>query len=307
MFTYRLNSCGVKYFIFIILTALPQVGTPNPTMIPVVGALANVGNVACPGGSNVYSSGQVGTVAVPAGCGHARIKAWGGGGGGSIDMSFDYSPKGGGAGAFVDATVPVSGTLYYEVANGGAGAKNSTGGRCNSAVPGTPGGGYGAGNDGGSYYCGGGGGGYSGVFISSASQANALVIAGGGGGGSGGGTGGSGGTGGGNGSHNGIAFNATGGTGNTSRGGGGGGYFGGAITTSPNRAHGGTNYIKAGSTTNSNTGGTSSTTSVGGASVGAADPDYVANLGKGGNGATGSTPLTAGSGSGGKIVIYWLP
>jgi hypothetical protein len=178
---------------------------------------------------------------------------WGGGGGGGY-----FSGAGGGSGS-ATGTFTAGGGSSFAVVVGGGGSSQAPNAGPGSSVPG--GGGL-TGNLG----YGGQGGGYSGVFITSASQANAYLIAGGGGGaayegaagGAGGGTtgvaGGSGGNAGGGGgtqSAGGTSVSSAGtalqggssgseGDGGGS-GGGGGGYYGGGAgsNTNPGSAGGG--------------------------------------------------------------------
>ena len=191
-----------------------------------------------------------------------EMYAWGGGGGGSPNLSV------GGGGGAAYGTMSVYTATSYTVVVGGAGLCQGP-----NAGPGTaPAGGGGLP---GSLGYGGQGGGYSGIFNGSASQANALLIAGGGGGGgydspagyggAGGGTTGQNGTGGGAGSggtQSGSAGYAAGsalqgGTANTSDGGGGGGggggYWGGGAggngSPTDSSAGGGSGYYNPSSVT----------------------------------------------------------
>lgn len=97
--------------------------------------------------------------------------AWGGGGGGG-----GGSGVGGGGGAATGSMLVTSGTAFAVVVGGGGQARGPEAG----PGPAVAGGGGNTGNAG----YGGQGGGYSGIFTTSASQANAVLIAGGGGGGS---------------------------------------------------------------------------------------------------------------------------
>lgn len=122
-----------------------------------------------------------------------EFKIWGAGGGsgsqqrgGSQYRTTTYYPvKTGGAGGFVYAKFEIDtdsvSSLIASVGNGG-------GGGLLAGNPSSAGGGFNGGGD--STYssndAGGGGGGYSGIFVSSKSQPNALVISPGGGGGAGG-------------------------------------------------------------------------------------------------------------------------
>jgi hypothetical protein len=186
--------------------------------------------------------------------------AWGGGGGGAGNSGYG---AGGGGGA-ANGTMAVTPSTAFAVVVGGGGSSQGPG-----AGPGTApaGGGGTAGSSG----YGGQGGGYSGIFSTSASQANARLIAGGGGGagydgssaqgGPGGGTNGVAGTGGGAGSGGtqsgssgypaGTALQ--GGSPNTpdggGGGGGGGGYYGGGAggngTPTDSSGGGGSGYFNS--------------------------------------------------------------
>ena len=169
---------------------------------------------------------------------------WGGGGGGGYNAG-----AGGGGGAAYAKFKPVS-TALYSIVVGGGGLARAAGAGPGAAVPG-------GGGLAGSLGYGGQGGGYSGIFLSSASQANAILIAGGGGGASwesanGGAGGGANGAAGGAGSlaGGGGGTQSAGGAGYSSGsalqggqptdgdsgggGGGGGGYFGGGAGTNNN-------------------------------------------------------------------------
>jgi hypothetical protein len=119
------------------------------------------------------------------------FKIWGAGGGGGSQnragtgylTTQNYYVKEGGAGGFVSASfkVLVGTSLVFSVGQGGKGGLQA--GNPSSAVGGYNGGG---GSTYTTYDCGAGGGGFSGVFVTSKSQATALVIAPGGGGAAGG-------------------------------------------------------------------------------------------------------------------------
>jgi gliding motility-associated-like protein len=153
---------------------------------------------------NIYSqtsvpfsyTGTVQTFVVPCGVTSLTVKAWGAGGsGGGADS---YGGAVGGAGAFVETTIPVTaGETLTLIVGGGAGPGTNCAG-------GAPGGAEGwgnsifdggkGGNAGGSGCSGGGGGGGGGSALLRSSTV--LLVAGGGGGGSGGGLNSSGATGG---------------------------------------------------------------------------------------------------------------
>ena len=236
------------------------------------------------------------------------LKAWGAGGGGN-------SNNPGGGGGFTVAEYEITpGTQLTVQVGGGGGSDTRSGG---PGLGGAHGGGSSAGN-------GAGGGGYSGVFIGPASQANALVIAGGGGGdsshspspsvggtggGSTGGTGSSpvGGTGGsqvaggigGNGAGNGSALQGGGHT-DPATSGGGGGYYGGGAGGDGGSSHGGggggSGFFRTSSLPPAVTyPGTDASTTTGFESsvAGSSDPDYVSGKGNGGDSAGPGTSYDA--------------
>jgi hypothetical protein len=116
------------------------------------------------------------SLTIPSGKTSMSIKCWGGAGAGNL---FAGALFGGGGGGFAGATITVSAGQSYVIAVGGGGLG------ANPAVAtgtgGTNGGGTGRCSTAGTFASHFGGGGYSGVFLTSASQANARVIAGGGG------------------------------------------------------------------------------------------------------------------------------
>jgi hypothetical protein len=123
-----------------------------------------------------YVSDNTQTFTVPAGVTSLKVKMWGPGGG-----TGNYSNSGGGgAGGFSTGLLSVTPgeQLILVVGSGGKKPASSSG---NGGLGGWPGGGFGTRGDASA----GGGGGYSGIFTSSISQANALIVAGGGGGSSG--------------------------------------------------------------------------------------------------------------------------
>ena len=134
-------------------------------------ATCTVASACQPEGPQVYAyTGADQTVTVPAGCTTATIKAWGAGGGASQNQNNDLSY--GGGGGFASRTLSLTpGTTLKVVVGGTAGTNASA---------------YGGGGLS-SYWTnfGAAGGGMSGVFSTSVTQANALVVAGGGGGGGG--------------------------------------------------------------------------------------------------------------------------
>jgi hypothetical protein len=114
------------------------------------------------------------TFTVPAGVNWIYVKLWGAGGGAGRAGGWSYGADGGGGG-HVRGLFPVtpSSTILVVVGRGGT--------LVNGTTQGYGGGGTNGSASDNSY--GGHGGGYCGVFVTSASQANALAIAGGGGGG----------------------------------------------------------------------------------------------------------------------------
>jgi methenyltetrahydromethanopterin cyclohydrolase len=157
------------------------------------------------------------TWTVPAGVTSITVKTWGaGGGGGAGGLNRPGGTGGGGAFAQTTLSVTPGETLLIRVGGGGDGGTVASGGPNRSGS-------------------GGGGGGFTGVFRTSVSQVNALIVVGAGGGGGGGDTeasspnGGAGGAGGppdGSTGSNGSE-NVTGGTGGTQSAGGAGGSGGG--------------------------------------------------------------------------------
>jgi hypothetical protein len=245
----------------------------------------------------------------------ANLTIWGGGGGATYSGN-TTGGGGGGAGAATGSLVFTSGTAYAVVIGGG-GASQGAG-----AGPGTAptGGGGTAGSTG----YGGQGGGYSGLFLTSASQANAYLIAGGGGGG---GEGGIGGYGGGTTGSAGANGTNTGGGGGTQSAGGaasnGGGAAGSALQGgSPGSSGdgggggaGGGGYWGGGSGA-----GTNPTGAAGGGGSGYYNPSLIINAvlysGSGSTPGNSSDPLRGTYGNGGAthgnngnqgVVIVWYP
>lgn len=100
--------------------------------------------------------------------------AWGGGGGGGGNSGMPNAPGGGGGAA--SGSIAVTPLAAYTIVIGGGGQAQASGAGAGPVVPG-------GGGQAGSTGYGGQGGGYSGMFSGTASQANAILIAGGGGGG----------------------------------------------------------------------------------------------------------------------------
>lgn len=122
-----------------------------------------------PTGPQAYAyTGADQAVSVPAGCTTATIKAWGAGGGGGSNYWDNLSYGGGGGFASRTLSVTPGNTLKVVVGAKAGTNKSAYGGGGLSAYASS---------------MGGAGGGMSGVFLSTVTQANALVVAGGGGGG----------------------------------------------------------------------------------------------------------------------------
>lgn len=120
-----------------------------------------------------YVSDALQSFVVPAGVTSIKVKMWGPGGG-----TGNYAGSGGGGpGGFSTGYLSVTPgeTLYLAVGSGGKHPVSTTG---NGGNGGWPGGGFGTRGDASS----GGGGGFTGIFNTSMTQGNALMIAGGGGG-----------------------------------------------------------------------------------------------------------------------------
>ena len=274
-----------------------------------------------------YVSDALQAFVVPAGVTSIKVKMWGPGGG-----TGNYSGSGGGGpGGFSTGYLSVTPgeTLYLAVGSGGKHPVSTSG---NGGNGGWPGGGFGTRGD----ASGGGGGGFTGIFNTSMTQGNALMIAGGGGGstgfgsfgagGGGGSTGGSGTSGSGFGGSQVAGGNGGGGssspptagvalaggtaftdqTTSTSNdcGGGGSGYFGGGAGQGDGRAGGGgsgflhaTRVTGGTTTTGSNAGSGNTTTSP----PNTTDPYYSAGIGLGAA-ATGAAGTDGGNGY---VVFQW--
>ena len=243
-----------------------------------------------------YTSTSSTDFVVPAGTRTMTVKAWGAGGGGA---SATFA---GGGGGFSQGTISVSYGQTYKVIVGGGGA---FGANIVNNAGGTNAGGTGGVNSGG-------GGGYTGVFLTSISFANSVIVAGGGGGGNsvndagapgGAATGGAtscatggsqiaGGNAGGGQLSGGNGAAGTPGV-TAGSGGGGAGYYGGGGGTGTGGGScgggGGSNFVSGSSTT--------TTQAVGAAVANSGDSDYLA--GKGNGGAAGA------NGQDGYIVITY--
>ena len=131
-------------------------------------------------GPLTLSSGGTWTI-TPSAAYTVTAQTWGAGGGGG-----GYGPaagKSGGAGGYAQAGFALASGSNYVVRVGGGGMRGNGNGEENGGSGGSPGGGGdgagGTGGDGGA----GGGGGYTGLFSSSVTFGNAMLMAGGGGGG----------------------------------------------------------------------------------------------------------------------------
>jgi hypothetical protein len=132
------------------------------------------GTITHDGLNTVHTFTTSGTFVPLAGLPSAEAFAWGGGGAGGTIGGWSYGSVGAGAGA-ASGTLSVDIGTSYPVTIGG-------GGQVNSFVGAAGGGGAASNNNSDNRYAGGGGG-YSGIFLTSVSQVNAILIAGGGGGG----------------------------------------------------------------------------------------------------------------------------
>lgn len=197
------------------------------------------GGTPCVAGSQTFTyTGSLQSLTVPAGCNHITVKAWGAGGGGAQQGGGYMVTANGGGAAFAKAYVPVTPGNSLKIVVGGGGMYGVAS-SCGGGAGGYGGGGNGAANSAiCQFYGPAGGGGYSGVFDSSVSQANALVIAGGGGGG---------------GSYDGVNGGGAGAVGTTAQSGSGG--HPGAGGTPSSGGAGGTGGASAGGTGTALTGG----------------------------------------------------
>lgn len=274
-----------------------------------------------------YVSDALQAFVVPVGVTSIKVKMWGPGGG-----TGNYSGAGGGGpGGYSTGFLSVTPgeTLYLAVGSGGKHPVSTSG---NGGNGGWPGGGFGTRGD----ASGGGGGGFTGIFNTSMTQANALMIAGGGGGstgfgnfsagGGGGTTGGSGtggsgfggsqvagGNGGGGSSSPPTAGTAlAGGTAFTDQttstsndcGGGGSGYFGGGAGQGDGRAGGGgSGFLHATRVTSgvTTTGANASSGNTVTNPPNTTDPNYSAGVGVGAA-ATGAAGTDGGNGY---VVLQW--
>ena len=214
-FTAPSNVGGAAITSYTVISSAGQTASGTSSPITVTGLTNGTSYTFTVFATNIYGDGGrslPSNSVTPAAAVTATIYAWGGGGGGG-----QASGTGGGGGAatgtinlntFTSGVIVVGGGGTYQVGNSGTGSAVAGGGGLAPTL------GY-AGQ----------GGGYTGLFVTSASQANAVLIAGGGGG-SGYGAGGGGG--GGSTGQDGFGSNAGGGA--TQSAGGAGGYGQGGAT-----------------------------------------------------------------------------
>lgn len=126
-----------------------------------------------------YSSGGDQSWTVPTGVTQIYAKVWGAGGGPGSPGGWSYGSPGGGGG-FAAGIIPVTAGESLLVAVGQCGYLRQVG--VGAGARGYGGGAASCGNGSDNNY-GGGGGGYSGIFRTSKTQGNAIIMAGGGGGG----------------------------------------------------------------------------------------------------------------------------
>ena len=170
------------------ITATDNLGNASAKSFALAVNVISGGTVTQSGGYQYHTFTASSSLTVVAGTGQVEVFAWGGGGGGGTPGGWGVgSPGGGGGAAYGKFTISPG---SYPVVVGGPGLVNGT----TRAE-----GGGGPVIGGGDNRYGSAGGGYSGLFLTSVTQANAILIAGGGGGGgsSRAGPGNSGGTGGG--------------------------------------------------------------------------------------------------------------
>jgi len=156
-------------------------GTAARDSVTSKGYVANAtgGTITESGGYRYHTFTSGNGTFVPITNGQVEVYTWGGGGAGGTVGGWIYGAAGG-AGAAARGVLNVSnGTSYAIVVGGGGGVNSYNGGSITCA---NGGGGCASWNNSDNRY-GSGGGGYSGIFNTSVSQANALLIAAGGGGG----------------------------------------------------------------------------------------------------------------------------
>lgn len=157
----------------------PVTGTPSFTISPSVSGKSSW-NLSTDG--NLTLTTATTYTIVPDNNFIASARIWGaGGGGGYYNDTFYQRGNGGGGGYTVGQMVFYKGVTYYLVVGGG-GKKGKNTGTGAYSLGGTPGAGGDSGQRNTSHGAAGGGG-YSGIFKTSQTQANSVMIAGGGGGG----------------------------------------------------------------------------------------------------------------------------
>lgn len=154
------------------VTATDNLGNTSAKSFVLAVNVISGGTVTQSGGYQYHTFTASSTLTVTAGTGQLEVFAWGGGGAGGTVGGWSVASPGGGGGAAYGKFTISSGS--YPVVVGGPGVVNST-------TRAEGGGGQMIG--GGDNRYGGAGGGYTGLFLTSVSQANAILIAGGGGGG----------------------------------------------------------------------------------------------------------------------------
>ena len=154
------------------VTATDNLGNTSAKSFVLAVNVISGGTVTQSGGYQYHTFTASSTLTVTAGTGQVEVFAWGGGGGGGTPGGWGVGSPGGGGGAAFGKFRLSAGS--YPVVVGGAGIVNGTA-RAE--------GGGGPVIGGGDNRYGSAGGGYSGMFLSSVSQANSILIAGGGGGG----------------------------------------------------------------------------------------------------------------------------
>ena len=170
-----------------------EIAAPGGTSIVnsslnVVGSISNrYGSLSIPG-TSLYSvppgktkaificTGAQQSFVVPAGVTAIYVKMWGAGGGGGVSGGWGYGSDGGGGGCSI-GLIPVTAGETLQIVVGRGGQTNWPNGQTL-----VYGGGGGLKNNSDNRYAGAGGG-YTGIFRTSVTQGNALMIAGGGGGG----------------------------------------------------------------------------------------------------------------------------
>lgn len=154
------------------VTATDNLGNASAKAFTLAVNVLSGGTVTQSGGYQYHTFTASSTLTITAGSGQVEVFAWGGGGGGGTPGGWGFGSPGGGGGAAYGRFTISAGS--YPVVVGGPGIPNGT-------TRAEGGGGQMIG--GGDNRYGGGAGGYSGLFLTSISQANAILIAGGGGGG----------------------------------------------------------------------------------------------------------------------------